>query len=101
MQLSYLVDRFQNKIAMQRIVVQPPCIHLGEPGCRTLTYDFRSLKGIVFGMRTPNSDKLRIIETIHKKCQENDRSDFELFQAYYSPEAGGIEKYRLNLKLSV
>ena len=52
-------------------------------------------------MRTPNSDKLRIIETIHKKCQENDRSDFELFQAYYSPEAGGIEKYRLNLKFSV
>ena len=74
---------------------------LSERRCRTLTYDFSSLKGIIFGIRTPHSDKLKIIETIHKKCRKNNRTDFEFFQAYCCHETGGIQKYRLNLKLSV
>ena len=74
---------------------------LSEPRCRTLTYDFSSLKGIIFGIRTPDSGKLKIIETIRKKCQENNRTDFEFFQAYYCHETGGIQKHRLNLKFSV
>ena len=74
---------------------------LSEPRCRTLTYDFSSLKGIIFGIRTPPSDKLKIIETIHKKCRKNNRTDFEFFQAYHCHETGGIQKYSLNLKLSV
>ena len=74
---------------------------LNERRCRTLTYNFSSLKGIIFGIRTPDSDKLKIIETVHKKCRENNRADFEFFQAYYCRETGDIQKYRLNLKFSV
>ena len=62
---------------------------------RALTYDFSSLKGIIFGIRTPDSEKLKIIEILSKKCHENDRNDFELFQAYYSHDTGRIQKYGL------
>lgn len=62
---------------------------------RALTYDFSSLKGIIFGTRTPDTEKLKIIEILSKKCHENDRNEFELFQAYYCHESGRIQKYRL------
>lgn len=74
---------------------------ISEPRCRRLTYDFSSLKGIIFGIRTPETDKLKIIETIHKKCRQNNRTDFEFFQAYHCHETGRIQKYGLNLKFSV
>ena len=66
---------------------------------RVLTYDFSSLKGIIFGIRTPDSEKLKVIEIISKKCHENDRNDFELFQAYYCHESGRIQKYSVGLTL--
>ena len=43
---------------------------MSEPRYRKLTYAFSSLKGIIFGIRTPETDKLKIIETIHKKCRQ-------------------------------
>ena len=57
---------------------------------RALKYNFKSLKGIIFGMRTPDESKFEIIDIIERKCRENQRSDFQLFQAYYSPETGDI-----------
>ena len=62
---------------------------------RVLTYDFSSLKGIIFGIRTPAGEKLKIIEIISRKCHENGRNDFELFQAYYCHDTGRIQKYGL------
>ena len=73
---------------------------LSEPEYRKLTYNFSSLKGVIFGIRTPDFDKLKIIETIQKKCQEKNRTDFGFFQAYYCHETGGIKKYQLGLKVS-
>lgn len=35
---------------------------------RKLTYDFNSLKGIIFGIRTSDEHKMRIIEIIEGKC---------------------------------
>lgn len=64
---------------------------------RTLTYDFDSLKGIIFGVRTSYIHKQKIIEIIHKKCQENNRTDFKFFQADYSPETGSVRKYELHV----
>ena len=63
----------------------------------TLTYDFNALKGIIFGMRTPTEDKLRIIEIIKEKCKENSRTDFKFFQASYSAEDGKIQKHPMEL----
>ena len=73
---------------------------LDEKTNRTLTYNFNSLKGIIFGIKTSDEDKLRIIEIIEKKCQENNRTDFKFFQAYYSPEDGKIHKYEIPLPFS-
>ena len=68
-----------------------------EKDDHTLTYDFKSLKGIIFGMRTPTEDKLKLIEIIERKCKEHNRTDFKFFQADYSPENGDIRKYEIQL----
>ena len=60
------------------------------PRKRTLPYDFDSLKGIVFGIKTSYTDKLEIIDLLSRKCRENQRTDFRFLQAYYSPETGDI-----------
>ena len=67
---------------------------------RTLTYDFESLKGIIFGIRTTDEDKIKIVEVIHRKCLEHGRSDFQFFQAYYSPEHGDIRMHEIRLKFT-
>ena len=72
---------------------------LSEQKWRKLAYNFSSLRGIIFGIRTPEADKLEIIATITKKCQENNRTDFKFFQAYYSQETGRIERRELDRKM--
>ena len=63
---------------------------------RILTYDFSSLKGIVFGIKTSMEDKLKIIEIIIKKCKETQRDNFEFFQAYYSPKDKNIQHRKIS-----
>ena len=62
---------------------------------RTLTYDFDSLKGIVFGIRTSDDDKLAIVDILTRKCRENQRTGFKFLQAYYSPETGDIRSHEI------
>lgn len=64
---------------------------------RTLIYDFNSLKGIIFGVKTSDEHKLRIIDIIQKKCKEHNRNDFKFYQAYYSQETGDIRTDKLSL----
>lgn len=59
---------------------------------RLLKYNFESLKGIIFGIRTSDADKLRIIDIIRNKCLIYNRTDFKLFQAFYWPQRGEIHK---------
>ena len=65
---------------------------------RKLTYNFNSLKGIIFGIKTSTEDKMRIIEIIEKRCEKYNRNDFKFFQAYYSPESGQVRKYEISLR---
>ena len=67
-----------------------------ENGC-LLTYHFNSLKGIIFGIKTSKEDKRKIIKIIRKKCKKYNRTDFKLFQAYYSSEHGDVCKYEIPL----
>ena len=83
-----------------RLILYSMIADLSEARRRTLTYNFSSLKGIIFGINTSDRDKLKIMETIHKKCQENSRTDFDFFQAYYCHETGDIQRYKLLLKFS-
>ena len=59
---------------------------------RKLTYNFNSLKGIIFGIRTPTEDIIKIREIIEKKkkCDGNSQTDFKYFQAFCSAKDGDI-----------
>ena len=78
-----------------RLILEGDYSKLDENKNRTLTYNFNSLKGIIFGIKASDEDKLRIIKIIEGNCRENNRADFKLFQAYYSPEHGDIRKYEV------
>ncbi|MDE0201927.1 MAG: DUF2971 domain-containing protein [Rhodospirillaceae bacterium] len=79
------------------------CSMLGElpdKRQRKLKYKFESLRGIIFGMRTSDRDKVRMLDVLKKKCRENDRTEFQVFQAYYDHKTGNIGKYPVNIDLS-
>ncbi len=80
-----------------RLILSGLFYDLDEERRRTLTYDFSSLKGIIFGISTSDEDKFEIMNTVGKKCLENNRTDFEFFQAYYDPKTGDIQKHELDL----
>ena len=64
---------------------------------RILQYDFKQLKGLIFGIKTPLEDKIKIIDIIANKCKINNRSDFEFYQAYYCHENKNILHKKLSL----
>ena len=66
---------------------------------RTLSYEFSSLKGVIFGINSSDEDKIRVIEVVRRKCIESERTDFKLFQAYYSPMDGRIRRYEIGIDL--
>ena len=82
-----------------RMILTDYPFNLSDKKLRTLTYDFNSLKGIIFGINTSDTDKLKIIQIIKKKCQENNRRDFEFFQAYYDHATSSVQKRNLNLNI--
>lgn len=64
---------------------------------RVLKYDFQNLYGLIFGINTTDEDKIKIFDTIQKKCLEHKRKDFELFQAYYCNTNKNIQFRKLNI----
>lgn len=100
-------DNFNNSLEIKlkewkyekeyRLILQGDFIDYTNKESRKLKYDFNDLEGITFGIKTNNSDKLQIIKIIEQKCQEHNRKDFDLFQAYYSKESGQIESFKLKV----
>ena len=82
-----------------RLILTYPGSSNNMKDIRKLTYNFDSLKGIIFGMRTSTEDKVKIIEIIEekKKCPENNQADFKFFEAYYSSKDGGIRVREIQL----
>ena len=80
-----------------RLILEDRSNGLSEEGNHTLTYDFNSLKGIIFGINASDKNRLEAIRIIQKKCEKYKRSDFKFYQAEYSPEAGDIRKYEIPL----
>lgn len=64
---------------------------------RKLKYRFEDLDGIIFGIKTPDADKIRTIKIIEEKCRKESRKDFGFFQTYYSPQNGKIQVANLGL----
>ena len=63
---------------------------------RVLKYNFKHLKGLIFGMKTPIEEKLQIINIIHKKCIQNNRDAFEFHQAYYCHIKKNIQSRKMS-----
>lgn len=63
---------------------------------RKLKYKFEDLEAIIFGMKTSIEDKIKIIKIIGEKCKENNRKEFDFYQANYSQYAGKMEIKKLN-----
>ena len=81
-----------------RLVLQSSSVlKFCSPESRKLSYRFADLAGVIFGIKTSTSDKLRILEIIEKKCVAEARRDFGFFQARYSRERRRIELAPLNL----
>ncbi|AFL67542.1 DUF2971 domain-containing protein [Sulfurospirillum barnesii] len=72
-----------------------------EENYRKLKYDFNSLKGLIFGIKTPLEKKCEIIEIIKKKCMEHERCEFEFYQAYYCNNNKDVRKGKLNIDIGV
>ena len=84
-----------------RLILEDGLRQFDEKEKRSLTYDFNSLKGIIFGIKTSDEDKLRIIKIIQNKCEKHNRTDFKFYQAEYSPEDGYIRKYEIYCRDSI
>ncbi|MGP5435842.1 hypothetical protein [Psychrobacter alimentarius] len=80
-----------------RLILSSTLDDFSDPKDRTLNYDFSSLKGIIFGIKTKIEHKLEIMRIIDNKCNENDRSDFKFYQARYSSESKCILHDELSL----
>ena len=89
-----------------RLILDDELGQFNEKDDRALTYDFKSLKGIIFGMRTSTEDKVKIRDIIEEKmqCDRNNQADFKYFETYYSTENGKIhtrEKSQMGTLLNI
>lgn len=65
---------------------------------RTFTYDYDALDGIIFGINTSLSDKMRILRIIAKKLgTRTSSSQFKFYQARYNARSGKIEADHFSL----
>lgn len=66
-----------------------------EPDSRTLEFDFKQLKGIIFGIKTPQKERWEMIELIKNECKKVNREEFLFYQAEYCERARCIKKRRI------
>ena len=66
---------------------------------RCLTYNFDSLDGIIFGIRTPDIEKYEIIAALEELCDRFKRESFNIYQAYHDASSKSI-KYRKLINIS-
>jgi hypothetical protein len=69
-----------------RLILTPMSIDFSNKKDRLFKYNFNDLDGLIFGIRTPIEDKIKIIEILERKCKEHCRKDFKLYQAGYDHE---------------
>lgn len=80
-----------------RLIINGDFIDYTEKKSRKLKYNFNDLEGIIFGIKTKTTDKIKILKIIEDKCKSNSRKEFDFYEAYYSNETGKIETMKLNL----
>jgi hypothetical protein len=80
-----------------RLILAASFLDFSDPKLRKAKYDFNDLTGIIFGIRTPEKDKLAVCKIIEEKCRKDGRTDFKFYQASYSREKGTIERSEMEL----
>jgi hypothetical protein len=80
-----------------RLVLMSALDRFSEVADRKLRYQFADLEGIVFGIKTPLSEKEEIIKIVLAKCEREGRKTFTFSQALYVPYSGKIETRPLDL----
>lgn len=66
-----------------RILLQSTLGTFDDARNRKLKYRFDSLDGIIFGIKTSELDKFRLIDIIQGLCNKFGRESFKFYQAYY------------------
>lgn len=62
---------------------------------RCIKYEFESLEGIIFGIKTRADDKIKIINLVERMCVEQGRTSFSFYQARYDSQMQGIKIDRI------
>ncbi len=64
-------------------------------------YDFNCLEGIIFGIRTPISEKVKVISIVESLCKKHNRDSFNFYQAVYSPKSKAVEHLLMDVNLNI
>ncbi|MBB1345189.1 DUF2971 domain-containing protein [Pseudoalteromonas sp. SG45-2] len=80
-----------------RLILTSSSDSFSAPKDRSLNYEFSSLKGIIFGIKTTTEDKLKVIKIIEEKCKKIGRDDFKFYQAQYSSDEKCITHFEMSL----
>ncbi|WP_329767505.1 hypothetical protein [Bacillus nitratireducens] len=64
---------------------------------RKLKYKFEDLEAIIFGMKTSREDRIKIIKIIKEKCKQENRNNFDFYEAISSKGEITIKKLRIKL----
>lgn len=81
----------------RRIIIQNILGSHSSVENQTYTYDYNTLDGIIFGLKTSLSDKVKIMRIIDQKLSKRSVSEpFKFYQAHYNIDTGRIEAVYLN-----
>jgi hypothetical protein len=80
-----------------RLVIPEMILDYSDDNLRKTKYEFTDLEGIIFGIKTPQKDKIEISRIIEDKCRSTGRFDFKFYQAFYSRQTGTIEHAEMRL----
>ncbi|MFK4015027.1 DUF2971 domain-containing protein [Cobetia marina] len=78
-----------------RLIVSNDAGSSGKCNGYTLKYDFRNLKGLIFGIRMTEENKIKLIVAIKAKCKKYGVKDFELYEAIYSESEKNVQRRKL------
>lgn len=81
--------------AEYRLTLTSPMNNHGDKQSRKLTYDFKKLHGIIFGINTTQEEKFQLVSIVEKLCDLYKKKGFVFYQAYHSVLSGKIERHQL------
>ncbi|MFJ5237002.1 hypothetical protein ACIP86_09795 [Pseudomonas neuropathica] len=81
-----------------RLILQNGMPEFYDPKNRSLKYNFDALEGIIFGIRTPEVEKYKIIQVIESLCNQHKRSAFNIYQAHHNADTREIS-YRILVRV--